>query len=341
MGNKYDWGIYNGVGGEYNFKDKSVNVRNKVAGMLIKSMRMFEYENLPETIPPHELEKLIQSNGFACIVEVDSKLYAVNGGLGGERGVYNEPTEIVVSNSALNLNKTLKIGVDCVIIKNDYLGLGMFPLYNQYASMLSENEITMILSNVNKRVDNLISVSDDNTGESAKTYLKKIFEGELGYIFENKLFESLKSNPTSNGNSVRMMDLVEYQQYLKSNLLNEIGLNSNHSMKKERMISAEVTIDAESIYALIDSMLDSRVSGVDEINKLFNTNISVMFGGSWKHRNEVAHPEIIEPEELYPIIEEIEIEEPEPVIEEPEPVIEEPEPVIEEPEIEDDAEVTE
>lgn len=315
MGNKYDWGIYNGVGGKYDFKDKDSNIRNKVLQSLNKSLRMFDYENLPDSIPKTELEKLIQTNGFVCIIEVDSELYAVNGGLGGERGVYNEPTEIVVSNPALKINKTYKIGVDCVIIKNDFLGLGMLPLYNQYATMLSENEITMILSNVNKRVDNLISVSDDNTADSAKKYLDKIYNGELGYIFENKLFDSLKSNPTSNGNSVRMMDLVEYQQYLKSNLLNEIGLQSNHNMKKERMITDEVTIDADSIFALVDSMLESRISGIEKMNELFETDITVTFGGSWKHRNQVSHPEsdddgFGEPE---PIEESESIEEPEPV----------------------------
>ena len=80
MSNKYDWGIYNGVGGKYDFKDKDSNIRNKVLQSLNKSLRMFDYENLPDSIPKTELEKLIQTNGFVCIIEVDSELYAVNGG---------------------------------------------------------------------------------------------------------------------------------------------------------------------------------------------------------------------------------------------------------------------
>lgn len=311
--NKYDWGIFNGVGGNYDFQDKETNNRIKITTMLNKTLRMFDYENLPESIPVIEMEKLIQTNGYAGIIKVGDEFHAVVGGLGGVRGVYGEPTELVVSNPALEVNKTYEIGKDCVIIKNDYMGMGLIPIFSQYASMLTENEITLILSNVNKRTDNLISVSDDITSESARLYLKKLYEGELGFIFENKLFESLKSKPTSNGNSVNMMDLVQYNQYLKASLLNEVGLQSNHNMKKERLITDEVNADSDSIYALVDSMLESRYLGVERLNEVFGLDVSVMFGGSWVNRNNKTNPdedfepiETIEPDEDNEVIEEIE-----------------------------------
>lgn len=324
MSEKYKWGIYNGLSGTYDHTDKSYNVNVRNSYLLNKTLKMFNYENLPDTIPQDELEKLIQLNGYACIIEVDSELYAVVGGLGGERGVYGEPTEIVVSNPSLKINKTYKIGSECIIIKNDYLGLGLRPLFNQYSTMMNENDITMILANVNSRVDNLISVSDDVTGESAKKYLKDIYEGNLGYIFENKLFDSLKSNPTSNSRTSKMTDLIEYQQYLKSNLLNEIGLQSNHNMKKERMITDEVNADSDSIYTLVDTMLDVRKKGLEQVNELFGSELNVEFGGSWKHRNEIQDEFIDEP------IDEIEeTEESEEPIDESEEIEETEEPIDE------------
>ena len=116
----------------------------------------------------------------------------------------------------------------------------------------------MILATINKRVNNHIAVSDDNTAESARKYLEKLEAGELGYIMENRLYESLKSISSSDNNSTRLVDLIELQQYVKASLYNELGLNSNFNMKKERLISEEIEINSNSIYPYIDNMLNCR-----------------------------------------------------------------------------------
>ena len=43
----------------YDYKDKQKNVRQLNEYMLAKTLSMFEYENLPTTIPARELEKLL------------------------------------------------------------------------------------------------------------------------------------------------------------------------------------------------------------------------------------------------------------------------------------------
>lgn len=292
MSNKYDWGIYNYMGGKYDFRDKGNNLNISNSYMLVKTLRMFEYEGLPETIDIIEMERILQTKGYVIIIEYNGEVLAIDGALGGEPDMYNRPTKAIISNPALKISKEYEIGSDCVVISNDYLKMGLLPLFNKYNTMLLENEITMILANYNKRVDNLISVADDNTSISAKKYLQGIEDGKIGHIFENKLFESLKSNPTTNNASVRMNELIEYQQYLKSNLFNEIGLNSIHNMKKERMVVDEVNADSDSIYTLIDSMLQCRVIGLEMLKEMFSINAQVEFGGTWVKRElEVEEPE--------------------------------------------------
>lgn len=269
---------------KYDFKDKSKNLNDYITYMLNRSIVMFKYHNLPETMPQREIELLLQCNGWGCVCEIDGNLYCLNGGLGGVPNAYNMPTEIVISNPYLKYNKTLTIDKDCIIIPNDSMYSGLLPLYNRYCTMLVENDITMILATVNKRVQNLLSANDDNTVESAKEFLKKVYNGEIGVIAESKLFDSLKVNASSVNSTVSMTELFEFEQYVKASLYNEIGLSANYNMKRERLTSAEVETNTDNLYPLVDDMLNQRRKALEKINEMFGTNIEVEFNSSWDNR---------------------------------------------------------
>ena len=285
MTNQYDWGIYNGIHGvPWDRKEKDRNTRNQVMYMLDRSLLMFEYHGLPDSIPAIELERLLQSNGFAGITEVQGELYAFYGGLGGEQDVYGRPTTMVISNPALNYNETLTIDEDVILMRNDSMMLGLIPTFAKYCSLLNENEITMALASISQRVNNLISVADDNTASSADKYLKQLEDGKLGYIFESKLFDSLQTNPMNSAGGGSISDLIELHQYLKASMYNEIGLNANYNMKRERLNSAEVEMNSDNLYPLVDNMLEHRRIALEQINEKYGTEISVEFNSSWDYR---------------------------------------------------------
>ena len=279
---KYNYGL--GYTFNYDYKDKPRNVDNLIKYMLNRSNIMFQYHNLPKSIPSREIELLLQTNGFGVFIEVEGKYYIVNGGLGGEPDVYNMPTEAVISIPALKLNKTYKINEDCIVIPNDSMYLGLIPMYAKYCTLMNENEMTMLLATVNKRIQHLLSANDDNTIESAKEFLKKVFDGEIGVIGESKLFESLKVNTTSSTSQVSMKDLFEYEQYLKASMYNEIGLSANFNMKRERLSSSEVEANTDNLYPLVDDMLNSRRKGLEKVNEMFGLDIQVEFNSSWDYR---------------------------------------------------------
>lgn len=269
---------------KYDFKNKEKNLNDYITYMLNRSVTMFKYHNLPDTMPQREIELLLQCNGWGCVCKIDGNLYCLNGGLGGVPNAYNMPTEIIINNPYLNYNKTLTIDTDCVIIPNDSMYVGLLPMYNRYCTMLVENDITMILATVNKRVQNLLSANDDNTVESAKNFLKKVFDGELGVIAESKLFDSLKVNASSVNSTVSMTELFEFEQYVKASLYNEIGLSANYNMKRERLTSAEVETNTDNLYPLVDDMINQRRKAVEKINEMFGTNIEIEFNSSWDNR---------------------------------------------------------
>ena len=269
---------------KYNYLDKETNVNTNIGYMLNRSNIMFKYHNLPDTVPERELEKLNQTNGFSIWCKINGDLYAINGGLGGVGDVYNRPTKATISVPYLNYNATLDIDTDCIIMSNDSNNMGLLPMFAKYCTLMNENEITMLLATVNKRIQNLLSANDDNTVASAKQFLADVFSGKQGVIAESKLFDSLKVNNSTNNNNVSLTDLFEFEQYLKASMYNEIGLSANFNMKRERLTSAEVESNTDNLYPLVDDMLNNRRTAIEKINSMFGTDIEVEFNSSWDYR---------------------------------------------------------
>lgn len=268
----------------YNYLDKTVNARNNVAYMLDRSNVMFKYHNLPDSIPASELEKMIQGTGFAVIGKINGDLYALNAGLGGKPDVYNRPTQAIVSVPALDYNATWDIGKDCEIIPNDSMKLGLIPLFAKYCTLMNENEISIMLSVINQRISFLLSANDDNTIASAKQLLKDIEAGKQGVVSDNKVFESFKAQALTKNSGTGITDLIELEQYLKASMFNEIGLNANYNMKRERLSESEVEMNGDNLYPLVDDMASNRKSAIERINNLFGTDIQVEFNSSWDYR---------------------------------------------------------
>lgn len=267
----------------YNYQDKTKNINTYVFNYLNKTNSMFKYHNLPESIPADMLESFLQRNGFVCIAKHENILYAFVGGLGGELDVYYQPTICTVANPALNLIKDFVIDKDCIIMKNDTNLQGLLPIILRYSSMLVENDISMVLATYNTRIQKIVSASDDGTIASAKEYLSQIVSGKQGIIADNAFLKSLDVKDSSTDNKI-IEELIKQNQYLKSSMLNEIGLQANTNLKKERLVSAEIESNSESLYPIVDDMLKCRKNALEKVNEMFDTNIEVEFNSSWDLR---------------------------------------------------------
>ena len=255
------------------------------ADMLNKSLTMFEWKNLPDTLPAVEIEKQLQTNGYSIIAKVQGNIYAFQGGFSGQ-DPYNQPTKAIVNNPSLKYNGTFTINDDCVIIKNDDMQQGLIHIYNKYGTLLIENQITMLMTDYNYRMPFTISSKDDSTTQSAREYLQKVIDGSLGVIGEAKLFDALKVTPTNNKGVNSFADLYGYQQFIEAQLNNTIGLATNNNMKRERLTTNEIEVNKNASYPLIDNMLRNRKQAVEKINKMFDLDIDVEFSSIWNGTNE-------------------------------------------------------
>ena len=276
--------------------DKTKVFENYCKYTFTRTQSMFTYEGLPDTIPVQWLESYLQRNGSCCIAEHEGKLYALLGNAGGELDEYYQPTIYTVANPALNLSKTFKIGEDCVYCKNDYDAIGLVPLVSRYCGLMTENLLTVRISDINMRMMNLLSAPDDNTLQSTKQYLKDLEDGKLGVVGETPFFEGLKLQSKGVGNGDYMIQFIELQQYLKGSMYNELGINANFNMKREALSGQEVALNDDALMPLIDDMLKQRRAMCDELNEMFGLNVSVDYGSTW-HSN-VVEKQLISEDEL-------------------------------------------
>lgn len=278
----------------YDYKNKTKNVTQSNSYMMAKTLSMFEWEGLPETIPYQELEKLLQVNGYAFVTEVEGELYAFAGGMGGLQDVYGNPTEITINNVALKFNKTLDLKKDGVLLRSDDLMLGLKPILTKYHTIMCENDINMVVHGYNGRISTMISASDDKTKTSAEAMLTKVVAGEMAVIGETALFDGVKTHQA--GRQEPITSLIEFQQYMKASMYNEIGLNANFNMKRERLNSAEVLQNEDTIYPFVDNMMKCRLSGVEKINEMFGTEIDVDYGSVWADKKRERVNNIVDDE---------------------------------------------
>ena len=265
----------------YDHRQKDVNINREVGYMLTKTISMFEYSGLPETIKARDLEKMLQVNGYVFVTEHEGKLYAFNGGCGGELDAYYNPTKIIVSNPWLKLNKEFSIEDDGVFMRSDSMEMGLGELYSKYCTMLVENDINMVMYGYNTRLQKVISASDDRTRANAEVFMKKLIAGDLSVVAENALFDGMKINSDKSGSSDQARALIEYHQYIKASMLNEIGLASNFNMKRERFVAGEVEMQQDTAFPFVYDMMSCRQDAVKKINEKYGLNIEVGFGSVW------------------------------------------------------------
>lgn len=294
----YFAGQLRGVYRPYDFQDKGLNVARYCIQMLNRTSTMFEYENLPDTIPKRVLERYLQINGRTLFFKHNGEYYVSFGTYGGEPDEYYEPTLYIVSNPYLKLFKTFNLKTDeCVLIRNDASMIGLTPTFRAYATQLAENDLSIRLADIVTRAMMLITAPDDGTKQAVDEFLKKMVNGDLSAILTDNILEGMKdiqTLPYANGSSlaVSMTSLIELQQYLKAGWNNDVGLNANYNMKRESLNSNESQLNEDALLPTPADMLEQRRIALDKINEMFGLDIKVDLSSAWKRHESLAENEV-------------------------------------------------
>lgn len=285
-------------------KNKELLIDSYVRYMINRTLSMFKYDGLPETIPERELELIIQLCRFGIITKVDNELFVFYGGLGGEPNEYYQPTQAIVTNPYLRYSKVLKLDDyikddgNAVVIWNDKSHIGLMPMFLRNSELLAECDISLKYSLVKKRFMNIVTADDDETKDSLQTMFEDVENGTgFGIVVTKKLLDESSIGKVETGlsnNSTDLKDIIETKQYILGSWYNELGLNANFNMKREAINESESDMNEDALLPLIDDMLQCRKIAVEQINKKFGTSISVDLSSSWKNiRKEIEQREDI------------------------------------------------
>lgn len=296
--------------GEKNIKDISsdeyreelLRRKNKIISTnlyttLSRTITTFDHSGDLENISPTVLEKYLQCEVVCAIIEdKNKKLVAVPGSLMGYPGTDGRQHKILVSRMVgeyVYLNGTYDEDKgECVIIHNDAYDVGVIPFIVDYSQLIGENILSLRCSLINSRAMFIMSSGDDSVVEAANKFLDNLELGKLSSLIDS-MVTKLDTTPLANVSNITQ--LIESLQYLTATQLQTIGINSNFNMKRERINTAESSLNDDVLTPLLDNMLHEREKGWEKVKEVFNRDIAVKLHGIFNHE-EIMEEEINETE---------------------------------------------
>ena len=272
---------------------KTKITRLQMNNMLRRTMRMFKWSGLPDTITTRNLELTIQTRGYIGIIKNNDDYYAVYGGLGGVPNWEYMPSLFIVSNPYLQLQAQtyyiydgiyngVKHEKDTVIIPNDSLYQGLLPTLSYHSEILTEIQFTKRALLINNRFPALMVAPDNRAKKDLDDYLGSLEDGEPTAILSKNMLRDLQVIPVDNGAARNIItQTLEAEQYQKAALFNDVGLQMNYNMKRETITSSEAQLGEGALLPLPDDMMDMRKEACRQVKDVFGLDWSVEFDSAW------------------------------------------------------------
>lgn len=232
-----------------------------------------KYKNLPNHIKEEWIERYLFSEGYCMFFNDDTLGLMVTKCNREGLNPYDEPTDLRPIATNYQNTKTYKNGVDCVFMKNNDMATATRLLVQLFAYRLSELTRTIDVNVKAQKTPILIKVRDKQRLTLKNVYTQ--YEGNEPVIFEDKNaelgnFEVIKTDAPI------VFDKLQLQKHQVMNeFLTMMGINNANQDKKERLVDDEVQANNEIVEVYFESMFKARQQAVEEINRLFGTNIEV------------------------------------------------------------------
>ena len=245
------------------------------------AMTMFRYEGLPDNVRPEDLEHMLLENGELIFTKWHDEFYIFQFSGTGKQNYLGEWNSYQVNNPYINCNAVFT-DKDAVRVRNTDNSVSLAGMLDMYSELLSESYITLNMSDVNARLNFLISAGDNATKTSAELFLKQVYEGKQGIIGSQPLLESLSVNPLAEHRDFQ--SVIELNKFYYSDFFQKIGLTNLYNNIHDRISATETEFTATSIYPFVDNMKKNREQAIERINQLFGLNVTVEFTSSWDYR---------------------------------------------------------
>lgn len=238
------------------------------------AISMFEWQNLPETVDQRFLEMCLFSDGM-CVFFQDEVLgyLSLQCMIGGKLNVYRIPMERRAY--ATNGYQRELDGTNSVIIFNNYLHTN---------SMLDVEMFSKRLYNLDRAIDvnanaqkTPVLIQCDESQRLTMKNLYKQYEGNEPFIFGSKGLDANGLKVLQTGAPYVADKLYQLKTQIWNEALTYLGISNINVVKKERMITDEVTRNQGGTVASRYSRLESRRQACKQINEMFGLDIWVEY----------------------------------------------------------------
>ncbi|MBO5958472.1 MAG: hypothetical protein J6Q39_13080, partial [Bacteroidales bacterium] len=144
---------------------------------------------------------------------------------------------------------------------------------------------------VNSRLTSFPVASSDSVMQNLKLFFKKLKRGERGIISDDSIIQQFRSVDISRA-SVHdgVNDWLVARDKILEMFFRDIGVKF-YNPKKAQVSEDELQVNNQMLVISLDDMLKERQRGIERVNNLFATNISVDIAEPFKVKEEVMEDE--------------------------------------------------
>lgn len=239
------------------------------------SVSMFKWENLPDTVDQRYIEMELFRNGSVVYFNDE---YIGNLCLdvlfNGNFDVYGYPIKRRAYSYYNNYNKELD-NTNSVIVYNNYIRTNSETAVRMYAKRLYNLDRIIDVNANAQKTPVLIRASEKQRLSMLNLY--KEYNGNSPFIFGDKDLDLSDIKAISTQAPYVSDKIYTLKTQIWNEALTYLGISNINIQKKERLITDEVMRNQGGTIASRYSRLESRQKAVNEINKMFGTNISVTY----------------------------------------------------------------
>lgn len=264
---------------------------------------IFQYDGLPATLPGREIEMNLILTGHAVIFnneKIGGPITTRTALFGFD--VYNRPTKAVYGNPVIK-SKTLIFGENSEVIYNNRIqgnvlteqevDSGLNTYIKRYARLLADIESTIDIRIVNSRMTAYQVANGQAMAEQLKAFNAQVESGKRAILTDNPYIEAFRNvDIAGKTDTERVNDLLIARDKILASFFREIGIKMTDLQKRAQLTDDEVNADDQLLLINPLDMLQERKEGLERVNRMFNTDITVKINPAYDRREETLDDNI-------------------------------------------------
>lgn len=248
--------------------------------LLQEVMSVYKWSGIPEEWNADFFRYILLMHGHIAVFNTEQYGVICMNAQPFGRGLYYQPTHMVIANPLLPGMKQLRIGEECEVIRIQPDWSGISDLVSFYSSMMALSAEAAAYNVQNSKLAYVFIAKDKAQAESFKKLYDQIAQGNPAAVADAKLFDE-DGNPRWVMFNQQLKqtyiapDIMADMHRWKNLFLTEIGIPNANYEKSERLITNEVNANNTETMSKAELWLEEMKSCCDRVNSMYGLQLDV------------------------------------------------------------------